>query len=320
MIKHDEIVLSTWALGPTFRKQLRENILKLLEYKETFKFVILTDYVEDFQDIKELTPKCLAVLDINEQRKGNTWSFENEPIAEGLTDEEYTKNFRALLHQSKTFSYSLHRFSLRWILNQGYKKVLFIDPDVHLQLSREGSTLQEYVDWYLPDIPNSVIGGGMDDILAPININYFNLLCKELGVDMPMPSTFKYTDGPIRFWNFKTKKMFNKFLDAWEVGLRVQLSNPILHGGCRGGVFINDETLFGAIYGILGMTVHSINHRSCDVIHRIENRHFMPSWGSFKLCDNQKEFIETNMEELRTHYENFNHKVDIDENGNIKLS
>ena len=320
MINHEEIVLSTWALGPTFRRQLRENILKLLEYKEIFKFVILTDYVEDFQDIKEFTPKCLAILDINEQRKGNAWSFKNEPIAEGLTDEEYTINFRQLISQGKGFSYSLHRFSLKWILNEGYTKVLFIDPDVHLQLSREGSSLQDFVNWYLPDCPNSVIGGGMSVTNAQINIDYFNYLKEEVNIHVPQPENFSYTDGPIRFWNFKTKSMFNKFLNIWEIGLRIQSDNSILHNGCKGGVFVNDETLFGAIYAILGMKVYPINHRACEIVHRIENRHFMPSWGNYKLYVNQKEFIKGNMEELKNHYENQNHKFDLDDEGNIKLS
>lgn len=320
MIKHEEIILSTWALGPTFRKQLKDNIFKLLEYEEMFKFVILTDYVADFLDIMLLSGKCLAVLDINEQRRGNTWSFENEPIAEGITDEEYTKNFRNLISQGKGFSYSLHRFSLKWILNEGYTKVLFIDPDVHLQLSRDGSSLQEFVNWYLPDYPNSVIGGGMSIVSSQLNIDYFNYLCQELDMYVPMPERFSYTDGPIRFWNFKSSRAFKIFLNVWDKGLEMQNKYPILYSGCKGGVFINDEALFGAIYAVLKMSVHPINHRSCEIIHRIENRHFMPSWGNYNLYENQKEFIKGNIEELKKHYENFNHKVDLDEEGNIKLS
>ena len=76
-----------------------------------------------------------------------------------------------------------------------------------------------------------------------------------------------------------------------------------------------------AFYSLMNMKVNLVSHTAVHIIHRIENRYFLPSWGSFELVNTKKQFIRRYKKTLKEYYENQGWKVEFDKDKrNINLS
>lgn len=310
----DDVIVSFWAIGPTYRQQLHKTIQDYLNNKldKVFKFTILTDYVDDFKQLYNNTSECLAVLDIDQERSMYDWSFEYEAIPTAKTDQEYTAQFRSNLSNGKRFSYSLHRFALPWIIKNNYTKFVIIDPDVYFAFkSQDINTLQDYVNAYFlhGDAPSRtnevdyVIASGYAEERKQVNEDYFNLLCKYTNSTCNMPEIFCMNDGPFRFYSFETVDKVEKFFNTWNTGVEMMLKEPEC-AAAHGPVFLNDEVLLGSIYSLLNIKVSPMNCMAAKILHRIENRYFMPTTGYYKLTDSLEEFLQVNHAELVEYYDN----------------
>jgi hypothetical protein len=324
-IDANEVVVSFWAIGPVFRNALKKNIEKYIQrFPVPFKFTILTDHVEDFEYIRELTDRCVAILDIDAQRKNYDWSFELEVIPTAKTDREYTAQFRENLRQLKRFSYSLHRFVIPWMAENKVTKFIMLDPDVHIQVKNPDiKTIQDYTDAFLvkntlPHKPpfteesNYVMGSAYWEADTELNTYMFGKLNELMGTDKTKPQSFGTNDGPFRFYNFKSVEDVSMFFNTWNVGVQAALTNYEFHTA-HGSIFLNDEMLLGTLYAWLGMEVCPIDHTAVTIRHRIENRYTMPSMGYYKLADTFEEFLEINKEELVQFYRDCNWPEVIEE-------
>lgn len=309
-----DVVVSFWGIGPVYRAALKKTIAKYMkEFPEPFSFNILTDYVEDFQYLKEQTDKCLDILDINEQRKAYDWSFELEPIPEAKTDREYTEQFRNNLRHGKLFSYSLKRFVIPWMIEHNVTNFMIADTDVHIQMiNQDIKTRQDYVDAFLtrnsldnmPEFTedtNYCIGSSIYQTKEPLNVEFFNDLKALHNIDKEVPEWFYVNDGPFRFYHFKSVDDLQYFFDVWNDTVKMAATD-VKFDKTRGPVFLNDELFLAAIYSVLGIQVCPVNHIAINIRHRIEERYVMPTMGNFQLGNTYEEFLELNKDELIAYY------------------
>jgi len=313
-INADDVVISYWALGPTFVNYLNKNLEdSLSKYPEFFKFTILTDNVDACSYWLEKTPKCLAVIDINEARKNYPWSFELERIPSGKTDKEYTTEFQSNLQLGHKFSYSLHRFALPWFIENNITNIFFLDPDVHLTMDHPlpEHNAQLYVDTYLnegtppyliTDEPNYMVGQSAYPCHEKLHNDYYRILKEKMNLPKEHPEYFYSTDGPVRFYHFENVDMVRLFFETWNSAVKIMLEEPEMRYNGHGGVFFNDEVLLPCVYHILDIKLSTLTHTAATARHRIENRYFMPSFGNYKLTDSYEEFLLINQEELKIHH------------------
>lgn len=303
MILAEDVAISFWAIGPSYRNYLKRNIKHLLRTSaDVFKFTILTDAPEEFAEIKALTNKCLKILDLNEERKDCTWSFEYEVIPSEKTEAEYGREFRENLKNGKRFSYSLHRFAIPYFIKHNITKFFFVDPDVHFNFGGDGvSSLQEYLDKFftVDDSASHLFGVRLSTTRQKVNDDYYRILCEQLQIngDWPDDKPYPQADGPFRFYNFASTQELQRFYDIWNAGVKITLD----HEECwpaHGPVFINDEVLLGAIYSILHTNIYQTHHMSIYVLDRVDNRYFEPSIGGFEITDTYEEFLQVNKDIL----------------------
>lgn len=310
----NNIVVSFWAIGPVYRMSLKKTIDKYIKaFPEPFSFTVLTDHVEDFEYLKQQTDKCLAVLDINEQRKNYEWSFELEPIPEAKTDREYTEQFRNNLRYGKLFSYSLKRFIIPWMIENKVTKFMMADADVHIQMvNPDIKTRQDYADAFLAknglnnsqeftDETNYCTGSSIFQTKDPLNVEFFNDLKALYNIDKEVPEWFYVNDGPFRFYHFKSVDDLEQFFDVWNDAVKMAATDG-KYNRTRGPVFLNDELFLASVYSVLGIQACPVNHTAINIRHRIEMRYVMPTMGSFKLGNTYEEFLELNKEELINYY------------------
>jgi hypothetical protein len=314
MIRPDDVVISYWAIGPTYVRYLNKNLEdSLAKYPQFFKFTILTDDVDAFSHLLS-EEKCLAIIDINEARKDYRWSFELEKIPSSKIDAEYTREFQQNLRGGVKFSYSLHRFALPWFIENGITNIYFLDPDVHLTMDwpLPKDDAQLYIDTYLitgtppylieKDDLNYMIGQSAYPVHEKLHADYYRTLQTALGIEQEPPEYFFSTDGPCRFYHFENVESLKLFFKTWNDAVKVMLTEPVMRYQGHGGVFFNDEVLLPCIYHIVGIKLSTLSHTAATARHRIENRYFMPSFGNYKLTDTYEEFLIINKEELDTHH------------------
>lgn len=318
----NDIVMCYWAIGPSYRTYVTKNIQELIRRSpEIFKFVILTDHVDDplFTELKNSTDKCLAILDINEERKHYPWSFEMEVISDAKTDPEYGLQFKENLAHGKRFSYSLNRFLLPWLVRNNVTKFFIIDPDVHLCLHKF-STLQEYVDEALYREPSlnsqlnhnentpsdkepyesgtsRVIGIRPAMIRQPINDLMHDLACSVIGETTPYPEKYPQLDGQIKYYDFDTVASVERFFHVWNEMRRIEMlpENRWTVGASHGPVIMNDEVLLGGLYFALKINVYTwLSNQSHYCRPRIENRWFEVIFGGYENCPTLEESMEKN--------------------------
>jgi hypothetical protein len=324
----DEIVACYWAVGPTYRTYLAKNIQETLKNSpEMFKFIILTDHVTDslFAELKN-SEKCLAILDINEERKPWPWSFEFEVIAKAKTDLEYGSEFKHNLYAPvpKKFSYSLNRFVIPWLIRNNVTKFFIIDPDVHLCVHRFNS-LQKYVDEVLYEHPvlNSRLDRGEDTptnkelyesgtsrvvgiqssmVRKPINDLMHDLICSVIDEKIPYPEKYPQLDGQIKFYDFDTVQSLERFFNVWNETRRIEMLPENLRtvGAHHGPVIMNDEVLLGGIFFALKINVYVwLSNQSHYSRPRIENRWFEIIFADYKVAQS----LESSMEKNRHMYQ-----------------
>lgn len=304
----NDVVIFYWAIGPSYRTYLIKNLEAAMKYSSAMgKFAILTDHREDFSDLCNSTDKCLTVLDLDEERKNYTWSFELEPVPQQKTEPEYGLEFRKNLLEGKRFSYSLNRFVIPWCIRNNVTKFFISDPDAHLGIHRF-NTFQDYLNEITTHIAlmeenntpkeNSigrVIGVRPSLVREKINDTFHDLLCSITGTSSEYPNMYPQLDGIFKYYDFNTTSDLQIFFDTWNSARKIEIDpeNTHLYGTAHGGVFLNDEVLLGAIFHALNIDVYGyLIHNAAYLRGREENRWFAASIGV--ESDSLDDFIEKN--------------------------
>ena len=319
---NEQIVIATWGFGPTYRDRVKYNIQEAYSsgYTKLMKFVILTDYVEDFSNMApELKNLIVGVHDINELRKDDTFSFEFEPIPVNVTnDEEYAKEWRELCDKNfKLMSYSLKRYLLKAIYETtNYTKILMIDSDVELPYNRLVSgQLDEKQFWaHLHTPVNTLRGCGYEEFNL-INIPPENRLeliwSKSVGYadskkaiqsmsivmynyykqhnrlnEFFIRNNFPIVEGPLRFFNFSDRNKLIQFFNTLNDVTKLFLEHPQLYSTNRcGGYILCDYLPLSLALIIDDVKSFHFSGRMYHFRTFHEDRFFGPSWFEYHDCN-----------------------------------
>lgn len=312
-----EIVVSYWAIGPSYRRELKENLRKNLPEGKWLNLVILTDLPEDFEEFSN-NINLLAILDIAKQREKYPWSLDAEPICKPTHDErEYSLCFEELRKENKNFSYSLHRFSLPWIAENGFSKAILLDADVkfiHIDApSYYEKTFQESSENIFL-LPGAVVPAS--DIYFKNVVKFYScfskLIKKEFSdVNPPkkvIPASKEYLqrgDGPIRIFNFQTKNELMKYFNVWNFfvnKLFIDHYHFLSETYQIGPYVVNDETTLAIINRMLRIKIKYPPPGWFQVRHMpYKTRYFALVHGNYQQANTLDEFLEKNnitLEEL----------------------
>jgi len=247
-------------------------------------------------------PRLITVLDINEQRKHYEWSFDIEPIPSAKTQKEYSEQFWDILRTGKRFSYSLHRFSIPWLVSNGYHKFILADGDTRVG-NTEGTTLQDWVNVCL-DTGTKLVALGDVRKEGPLFDKFYRTMKSMLESKFPEfefpqpPQLHAHQDGPFRFYNFSSGYEAFRFFELWNEMIHYVLGSNILYlqeTGMYGGIVYNDEFILGTLNRFLGIEHTPIAGPAIIVEHDpVDVRFFALSYGDYRLAATQEEFIEIN--------------------------
>lgn len=324
---NNQIVIATWGFGPTYRDRIKYNIREALDsgYDKLMKFVILTDYLDDFKNLEpEIQNLIVGVYDINELRRDDEFSFEFEPIPMSVVnDEEYAKEWRNFCdNQNKLMSYSLKRYLLKAVAqNTDYTKILMIDSDIELPYTRLVSgQLDEKEFWaHLTTPTNTVRGCGYEEIrFAHIERTTYQFIAScaagardsQLALQAATVVAYEYLknhdklneftivsrlpilEGPLRFFNFSDKDQLMNFFNTLNEVTQLFLHHRELYStNLCGGYILCDYLPLSVAILLAKMKPF---HFSGKMYHfRIfhEDRFFGPSWFEFHDCNGKKLYL-----------------------------
>lgn len=310
----DDLIISYWAIGPSYRRELKENLSKQPLDNDWFNIIILTDYPEDFVEFSS-NKNILAVLDIAEQRKKYDWSFTLEPLAPAGPDEAtYSIEFNKLRSENKKFSYSLHRFSLLWAAENGYSKIILLDSDVYFRdLEHATVNTQLWMDTFckvnfgtmksdekIKLIPNRFIAVSNEvrkynDIFADLLKDNF----KDITIQAEIGDELFIGDGPVRLFNFEHSDELLQFFTVWNFVVQNLMSDTYFHlvmeNNLMGPYVINDELTLSLISKFLNIrTDYNPTHGLAIYHNQFKTRHFALCNGNYKEANSLEEFLAIN--------------------------
>jgi hypothetical protein len=293
----NDIIVSTWGIGPTYRARIKDNILKAIGtgYDKILPYIILTDKPSDFLDLQKETGLIKAIINIHEEReKYSLWSKDKEyiPLLDG---DDYGRDYREQNWKySKFFSYGLHRFALPTISNLGYNKFLICDSDVDIRYDKimSGETTEKEFWEQFNTPPNTLKGCDYEKVPLLENNKYncrviflANIIRYSLGEKFPQykpnldclkPETTQ-TEGPFRYYHLRNSEDVLNYFRLWDEGMRISLSNPQTKSHTNPGAYMSiDNTQFSVACEAMGVNIENFEKFWHTVNVYKKDRHFFP--------------------------------------------
>lgn len=295
-------IIATWGIGPSYRKRVKHHILESLKsgYAGVMKYAILTDHPEDFEEIASETGLVTSIVNIHDIRKDFEWSIDKEFIPTSLDYENYGKEYVDNLKQAKHFSYGLHRFQLIDLAEKGYTKILFMDPDMKLNYDKINIKFSEEEFWEEFNTPiNSMKGCVAENVGIYNSSKFVSSRCMGTYVSslaLQICTTVLYlldekfkknkfrvldsiqlTEGPFRYYNFRTPQEVYDYFLFWEESQRIIMSHPkLLQALTCGGYMYCDylPVICANLYS--GLEVENFSNIIYDMALYYEDRYFLP--------------------------------------------
>jgi len=310
-ITKDDLVISYWAIGPSYRTQLKENLLKQPLDEDWFNIVILTDYPDDFAEFAD-NKNIIEILDIAEQRKEYDWSFVSEKIPPATMDEEiYSEEFNRLRRENMNFSYSLHRFSLPWIISKGFSKFVLLDADVYLSYEGHTST-EKYINYFIQvnfdsmpeDSKMRLLPGRIIERDTAETGEFYDTLSALVEEEFPDISiaqdfvSINIGDGPIKIYKFDNLEEASKYFDVWNFvtkNIMGEYKYLLINSNMIGPYAVNDELTIAFINKFLNIQPMYDVPRAFTVKHDIyKTRYFALTHGTYEQASSLEKFLEVN--------------------------
>lgn len=324
----NDIIVATWGIGQVYRDRVKHNIRKAMAtgYDKVMPYVILTDNVDYFDDLKsEFPDKILTTINIITTRhefcQWDSGNFEHivledDPVKYGKAYRE--DNWKL----GKRFSYGLNRFSLPIIWRMGFKKILMCDSDTDIRYDLIGKDFTEAEFWAEFDTPVNTMKGcdletfdakeHYDDAWRFSNVVISNILKYEIGnrfdkyrgaLDI-MSRSVTQTEGPFRFYHFKNVDDVIEYFKIWDWCMYIMLTTKQLNIHCTAGTYMYIDnipfTTAALAMGIKALNFpkkyHKVNIYKAD-------RHFYPKGHahdvngeslSLQPHDDKEEFLRIN--------------------------
>lgn len=325
-------IIATWGIGPSYRKRVKQHIIDSVEsgYDNIMEYSILTDYPEDFDDISKETGKIKFLTNIHEVRKNFQWSIDREHIPNFLDYENYGKQYVENNRNNKHFSYGLHRYALPDLAAKGYTKILFIDPDMKINYEKINVEFSEEEFWSEFNTPINSVKGCVAETIAikdystlqvsrcmGHNISIYALqICTAVLLQLDkifnenkfrVLTSFDLTEGPFRFYNFRTSDDVTKYFQYWEESQKIIMTNDELIKYLSCGGYMYCDYLPVACANIsLGLSIENFSNIIYDIAVHYEDRYFLPRNTDATLglpinpAENLDEFLSINKETLET--------------------
>jgi hypothetical protein len=262
----ENIIVTTWGLGASYRKRVIHNIQKAIDtkYDNVLPYIILTDKPSDFYELQDKTKKIIDIVDFHAMReKYSPSSEEYEYVSKEIDDEgKFGVDFRKSYSQGKRFSYALHRFSLPRISELGYNRFLHCDCDTDIRYDKivSGEVTEEEF-WNEFDTPvNTMKGCDLEyqkmstecgKCWANITILVGNILRYEMSIRHPEYMGKLYclkidhiqTEGPFRYYNLENSSMIHQYFLFWDEICKMSLTHPYLKQGIGGSYMYVDNVM-----------------------------------------------------------------------------
>jgi hypothetical protein len=300
-------IIATWGFGPTYRNRIKHNIQKAINtgYDNIMDYIILTDYPEDFYELRDKTNKIIDIINIHKIRpKYSPWSLDHEFIPQALDEENYAKEWVELRTQHKWFTYSLNRFSLPRISELGYSRFVMGDCDVDIRYDKivnKECTEEEFWEQYNTPI-NSMKGCDYEthDLknVDTSNIDLFrnhNLFSRIVSgcimrykLNEKFPEVYKnikhlfsteiiQTEGPFRYYNLESSDYVKKYFDVWDEVMKINIQDKWLRELIYGSTYMLIDNIPVAITNeVLNIKVLEFSKFWHKVHVYYQDRHFFP--------------------------------------------
>lgn len=326
-------IVATWGTGPSYRKRIIKNITDTINigYDNIMDYIILTDYPEDFYELRDKTKKIIEIVNIHDARKISPWSENTEFIPKSIDEYNYGKEYYEINYRNrKLFSYALNRFSLPKISELGYNKFVLADCDVNIRYDKIISgevTENEFWDQYNTPV-NTMKGVDLQKFdIRSANASEIDLPPNmRLLTDMEMCSILKYklgekyrdeyhksggpfttdytqTEGPFRYYHLTSPQMVRKYFDMWDEAMKILLEDRFLSlCTVAGGYMYVDYIPFSMVNHMLNIKPIRFENKWFTVNIFFQDRYFMPrgtGFGNgmdFKPAETYEKFFEKNKE------------------------
>jgi hypothetical protein len=323
MVK-EQILLVYSAIGPTYRQRLLYNIKQYPSYN-FYDILIITDFPEDFADLR--SSSNIFIEDIDILRNRFSWSYDLERIPKEKIDE--TAYVKEIQNKNIKLPLALRRFASEWKNIYNYRGIVFLDCDTFPK-----GTYDEYlkaIDFIYRDkvsIPekniynqliNNIIGigfvddPGYDQYHTPFLMEYAEQINNKYNItDKPIINRFPISDGPFRAYRFPNEESMKQFFNLIHNILQDNLVHkmyPKITEHCIWTTHV--EYLLSIVTNLMDITVNSgtysigINKNSAFKVECYpEDRFWCFSAGFTNSTLNKLDFVKNNYEKLKTFYSN----------------
>lgn len=317
----NDIIISTWGIGPSYRKRVITHINKCIDsgYDKIIPYIILTDNPDDFKELAKNKKIVKKVINIHKERnKYSKWSEKYEFLSKFNDEYRYGKeNREKSLNGWDTFSYGLHRFSWPTICKLGYTKFIHCDPDFEIRYDKIISgEIPEKQFWEEFNTPiNSMKGvvleefnlkGTKEDIWSDFNVILYCILKYRLNDIFNLPPIQVYlpffiqTEGPFRFYNLSSTDKIMECFKMVDKGIELVLKEPFFREHQRPQPYAYlDNVVHAAVNNLLDIKMLDFPPIIFTPNIYLEDRYFLPN-GSEWVINGEKMFIEsgTNIEDF----------------------
>jgi hypothetical protein len=296
-----EVLLTYFAIGPTFRERVLYNILNNLSSYVLVDLLILTDRVEDFEVLSKYG--SIKVINLDDLRRNHPWSnkYEALPIVT-RNDVEYAKD---ILDNSRSFSFALWRFVLLLDNIETYRAIFFSNCDVLFYLAPENyEDFLESLNFSTNDI---AIGNGIVNYSGHFK-EIAEHLAKEYSLES-LESLICSNDGNLFGYCFKNKTKLKQLFELID-----RIIYKTLVEGCkeywqlgRHGIWsTNNEPIQAIAHSLLNIHTYPGSYdlyKAFKINTYPEDRSWSWCTGPFKSTPFGKQhFININYDDLKNMY------------------
>lgn len=253
-----EILITQFAVGPSHKARLLNNLLKYPAY-DFFDVYILTDDVSYFAQVNKPN---IQIVNINDVRKDYEWSLTYEKVPNEIHDEAaYAREYMASQFKIPT---TLRRFA--FLLEKQYHGYIFMDCDIIPIIDEE--YFQKLYKYFTEPFCDRRYGGdtvgkivvlpgsspGYDEYHHPFLKEYAKEINDKYQVTKePIKHNLITTDGNFRTIKFPDKSAIRPFFDLINgIVHDVLVEGKYFH--MRGGSVwnIHSEYLLAVAFNLLG--------------------------------------------------------------------
>jgi hypothetical protein len=331
-----DIVVATLGLGPGFRRRIHKHIAlhHAISYDKKMKYIIITDLVSDFDEIRKNTDLIIDVVDIFELIDKYNIELYTEFIPKSRIEPDYSTE-----HASRPgeYSYNAKRFALLRLYELGITQFILLDPDHYFTYPSKETEAQF---WSGLDIPTNTFAGICHEKVECKYISELEVFQLTPAACMGMESVhfyqtapyaahmiqqsmmnkydiYKYSiintqdyeqlhlfEGPVRYYNFSSKESVLEYFRVWSEAVHILSTLPRLDRLLKSGPGWMHADFAPTTLANVIMKLNIVDFPANTIQGNVfyEDRYFLPTSGGYVKTNTLKEFISVNKDKLLSDY------------------